>query len=85
MTSQISRPPFKSVAVALLFTTILGHVGLLYSTFWGGFFMIFVSIVVFNTKLIFPSLLTWILCCIWGVGAVEKHNRELLKVSLQQN
>lgn len=74
------KPPFKSVAVSLLFTAILGPVGLLYSTFWGGFFMIFVSMVVFNSKLIFPGVLAWVICSIWGVGAVEKYNQSLIQL-----
>lgn len=30
--------PYKSVAAALLFSVILGPVGLLYASFWGGLF-----------------------------------------------
>ena len=87
MTSQPLLPPLKSVAVALLFTAVLGPVGLLYSSFWGGFFMIFVSLVVVNSMLPLPILLAWITCCIWGVGAVESYNRQLLqsRVILQKD
>jgi hypothetical protein len=77
MTSQPFFPPFKSVAAALLFSVVLGPVGLLYSSFWGGFFMIFVMLVVVSSKLSFPILLAWITCCIWAVGAVETHNRTI--------
>ena len=79
MASQQLVPPLKSVAVALLFTVFLGPVGLLYSSFWGGFLMIFVSMVVVSSKLPLPIFLAWAICCIWGVGAVESYNRRLLQ------
>ncbi len=78
MTSQPFFPPLKSVAGALLFAVTLGPVGLLYSSFWGGFFMIFVTLVVASTLMPFPILLAWVTCCIWAVGAVESYNRTIL-------
>lgn len=83
MTSQLLVPPFKSVSTALLFTVFLGPVGLLYSSFWGGFLMIFVSMVVVSSKLPLPIFLAWAICNIWGVGAVESHNRRLLQPQAQ--
>ncbi len=79
MTSQQLVPPFKSVAVALLFTAFLGPVGLLYASFWGGFMMIFVTMVVVSSKLPLPIFVAWVICCIWGVGAVEKYNQKLMQ------
>jgi hypothetical protein len=79
--SQPNSPPclpYKSVAGALLFSAILGPVGLLYASFWGGFTMIVVGIVVVSNKYIFPIILLWIICCIWSVGAVESYNRKIL-------
>ncbi len=73
--------PYKSVAIALLFSVILGPVGLLYATFWGGFFMIMMGIMIMSSKLFVPILLFWIICCIWAVGAVESHNKTTLKNS----
>lgn len=70
--------PFKSVAAALLFSVILGPVGLLYASFWGGFFMTFIGLVVVSSLKPFPILLLWIICCIWAVGAVEKSNRVIM-------
>lgn len=81
MNSQSFVPPFKSVAVALLFSVLLGPIGLLYSSYWGGFFMIFAAILVASVKYPFPMLLTWIVCSIWAVGAVEKYNQKLLQMS----
>jgi hypothetical protein len=77
MTSAL---PYKSVAAALLFTVILGPLGLLYATFWGGVAMIFAAVIVFSAKFIFPSLLLWVACCVWGVGAVESYNRKLNRI-----
>lgn len=80
---QVSPPPYKSVAIALLFCVILGPVGLLYASFWGGFFMILIGIIVCSAKWIFPILLLWILCCIWAVKAVENYNTKIYKKMLR--
>lgn len=69
--------PYKSVAAALLFTVILGPVGLLYASFWGGVMMIVAAVIVLSAKFIFPTLLLWIASCIWGVGAVELYNKRI--------
>lgn len=74
--------PYKSVAIALLFSAILGPVGLLYASFWGGFFMILVGIVVVSAQFMFPIILLWIICCIWAVRSVEVHNKKIAKSSL---
>lgn len=68
---------YKSVAGALLFTVILGPVGLLYASFWGGVVMIFFAVVIFSARLLFCALLLWIICCVWSVGAVESYNKKL--------
>ena len=74
--------PFKSIAAALMFSVVLGPVGLLYSSFWGGFLMILVGIVVFSSRLFFPILLVWVFSCVWAVGAAEKYNKKILHSSL---
>ena len=79
-TSPSSLLPYKSVAAALMFCVILGPIGLLYASFWGGFIMIAVAMVVISSKLIFPALLLWLICCLWGVGAVESYNKKLLQL-----
>lgn len=81
--SNFNPLPYKSVAVALLFTILLGPIGLLYSSFWGGLLMIIVGLIVCNSKLFFPILLLWILCCIWGVGAVEMYNKKIFRLTHQ--
>ncbi|HVE44309.1 MAG TPA: hypothetical protein VNC84_04140 [Gammaproteobacteria bacterium] len=69
--------PYKSVAAALLFSVILGPVGLLYASFWGGVSLIMLGIIVVSNKFIFPIILLWITCCIWSVGAVESYNKKI--------
>lgn len=79
MSTLIAYRPYKSVAAALLFSIILGPVGLLYASFWGGLSMVVVGIVVISNKFVFPILLLWLICTIWSVGAVESYNRKLEK------
>ena len=76
--------PYKSVAIALLFSVLLGPIGLLYGSFWGGFAMVFVGLVVVSSKYMFPIVLLWLICCIWNVGAVETYNRTILTASLKR-
>lgn len=73
--------PYKSVAIALLFSVLLGPVGVLYASFWGGIVMIAIGIVVVSSKFLFPIVLTWIISCIWSVGAVEAHNKKIFKIT----
>lgn len=68
---------YKSVAGALLFAVLLGPIGLLYASFWGGFAMSFIGMLVLSSKHIFLMALLWMSCCIWSVGAVESHNKQV--------
>jgi hypothetical protein len=72
--------PYKSVAIALLFCILLGPVGLLYATFWGGVCMILIGIVVISALYPFPIILLWLACCIWGVKAIEIYNKKITHV-----
>lgn len=76
--------PFKSVAVALIFSVVLGPVGLLYSSVWGGVLMIMLAIIAASGKMLFPMFVVWVGCCVWSVAAVEKHNRSLLHLTHQE-
>ncbi|GEM_PF-1226652 len=78
-------PFYKSSALALIFSVILGPVGLLYASFWGGIFMIVVAIIVINNAAIFPIILCWLISIVWAVGAAEYHNRKLFKHCNQSN
>jgi len=74
----VSRLPYKSVAVALVLSILLGPLGLLYASFWGGLLMIPLGIIVLSGKYPFPVILLWLACSIWSVRAVEVYNRKLL-------
>ena len=75
---QAYSRPYKSVAAALLFSVILGPVGLLYASFWGGLFMIAFMIFVMSNHFYFVAFLSWLICCIWSVGAVESYNKKIM-------
>jgi hypothetical protein len=70
--------PFKSVAAALLFSAVLGPLGLLYASFWAGLCMILLAVVVISSKLFIPILLLWVISCILAVYCVESYNKKLL-------
>lgn len=74
--------PFKSVATALVFTVILGPLGLLYSSFRGGIAMLLLGLVVISSKLMFPIIVLWVACCVWAVKAVEDYNKKILEATL---
>ncbi len=70
--------PFKSVAVALLFSAALGPVGLLYATSLGGIIMIILGFIIVCTKLIVPIIMVWLGSCIWSVLATNRYNKQIL-------
>lgn len=72
--------PFKSIALTLLFTVILGPVGLLYATLLGGVIMIVVGFFIVCTKLMIPIILVWLISCIWGVAAANNYNKKILNL-----
>ncbi len=74
--------PYKSIAVALLFSVILGPVGVLYASFWGGVCLVIVGIVVVSCQLFFPIILLWLLSCICSVRAAEQYNKKILQQTL---
>ncbi|MBA3660318.1 MAG: hypothetical protein H0W64_01175 [Gammaproteobacteria bacterium] len=81
MTQPLHRP-YKSVAVALIFCVLLGPVGLLYASFWGGLVMMIIGVIVVSSKLYFCILLFWMSCCLWGVAAAESFNRKNYQASI---
>jgi hypothetical protein len=79
MNPESNKLPFKSVAGGLLFSVFLGPIGLLYASYWGGFFMIAMGIIALSNQNVFAVFLLWVACCIWSVGSVEKYNKRLLE------
>jgi hypothetical protein len=72
--------PYKNMAVGLLFSCLLGPLGLLYSSFLGGVILLPLGIFFIFAKFYFLVLMLWIVCCVWSVRAVENYNRKLLKM-----
>ena len=82
MSDQTSKPvvviPTKSVGISVLLTVLFGPLGMLYSTVGGAIVMILVNLVVGFLTAGLGLLLTWPICVVWGVMAVNAHNRRLL-------
>jgi ABC-type multidrug transport system permease subunit len=76
MNENQSKPvlPFKSLAVALLFSVFLGPIGLLYASTVGGVVMIILGGIVVSSMLPVPIILVWLGSCIWSVVAVNRYN-----------
>lgn len=70
--------PFKSTAIALLFSAFLGPVGLLYSTVWGGVIMIILGLIVVSHQFLIPIILVWLISCVWAVIAVDRYNKKIM-------
>jgi hypothetical protein len=77
--SPVTSLPLKSMAIALLFTVVLGPVGLLYASFWGGAILSILGIFIVSAQLIYPIVFLWVISCIWAARAVESYNRKLIQ------
>ena len=72
--------PYKSVSTALIFSVLLGPVGLLYASFWGGLIMIILGFIIVSAgKYIVSLILLWLICSIWSVRAVENYNLKIFQ------
>jgi hypothetical protein len=78
MSEKKSLLPLKNIAAALLFSVILGPVGVLYSSVLGGVVMIILGFVAFSAKFPVPIIMVWLGSCIWSVAAANKYNKKLL-------
>jgi hypothetical protein len=78
MTTQ-SKLPLKSIAGALLFSVILGPIGLLYASTLGGIVMIVIGFIAVCCKFPVPVILVWLISCIWSVIAVNRYNRRVIQ------
>lgn len=76
--SMAMKLPLKSVAGALLFSVILGPVGLLYASTFGGALMIFLTFTIVTNKFYNSAILLWLISCVWSVAAVNRYNRKIL-------
>jgi hypothetical protein len=82
MSQQKVRPvlPFKSVAGALLFSVILGPIGLLYSSVIGGVILIILCMTAISGKFYVATAIFWITSCIVSVAAVNHYNKKIIKI-----
>ncbi len=71
--------PLKSVAGALLFSVLLGPVGLLYASTVGGAIMIFLTFVIVTNHFYVSAIMLWLISCVWAVGAVNYYNKKLIR------
>jgi hypothetical protein len=77
--SAIVRLPFKSVAVALLFSVFLGPLGLLYASTFGGTIMIVLAFIGICIHKFVTVSIIWLCACIWSVAATNRYNRKILR------
>ncbi len=79
MSVENIRLPFKSVGGALLFTVLLGPVGLLYASLRGALLMMCLLLIALSGSFKFLILMVWVGSCVWSVSAVERFNRKNIK------
>ena len=70
--------PTKSMGVSIILTVLLGPLGMLYSTIWGGIIMGVLSLVVGLSTLGLGLIITWPICIIWAAVATSSYNNKLL-------
>jgi hypothetical protein len=82
ITPQRFKPvlPMKSVAGALLFSVLLGPVGLLYSSLAGGIILIVLCFTALCGKFYGAASIFWLLSCIVSVAAVNHYNKKIFKM-----
>ncbi len=81
--NQAIKLPLKSVAGALLFSVILGPVGLLYASTFGGALLMFLTVNLVTHKFYSSAVLMWLIACVWSVAAVNRYNRKIIRVSMR--
>ena len=70
----------KSVGIGLLLTFILGPIGMLYGTVWGGFIMLVVNLVIGIPTFGLGLLFTWPIQLIWVALSIRSYNKKLMKL-----
>lgn len=68
----------KSKGAAFVLTFFFGPLGMFYSTVPGALIMLVISVVGAIVTFGVSILLTWPICIVWGITAVDKHNAALL-------
>jgi hypothetical protein len=70
----------KSVGIAIILTTLLGPLGMFYSTVCGALAMMAVSLIVALFTFGLGLLITWPICIIWGAAAASSYNEKLMNM-----
>jgi ABC-type multidrug transport system permease subunit len=70
--------PLKSVAGALLFSVLLGPVGLLYASTFGGSILLFLMFSLATSAFYRSFIILWLVGCVWSVIAVNRYNKKIL-------
>lgn len=76
--------PYKNTATAIVLCVILGPIGLLYSSLWGGLVMSFLGLMVARYQFYYLLACFWIVCCVWTTYAVDRYNRRLFQATLNK-
>ncbi len=81
--------PCKSTALGLLFSVLLGPIGMLYATIWGAMVMAFLEVVVFKgtpQPLLHPGslILLWFVGCMWSIMSINHYNKKILHTLIGQ-
>ena len=78
---MMSQPklPLKSVAGALLFSVLLGPVGLLYASTLGGAILTFLMFTVATSAFWRSCAILWLVSCVWSVVAVNRYNKKIIR------
>jgi hypothetical protein len=71
--------PLKSVAGALLFSVILGPVGLLYASVLGGVILIVLTLTAITGKFYTATAIFWLISCVISVTAVNRYNKKIIR------
>jgi hypothetical protein len=72
--------PLKSVAGALLFSVLLGPVGLLYTSMIGGALLTFLTFNVWTHAFNLNTVIAlWLISCVWSVVSANFYNKKLLR------
>jgi hypothetical protein len=80
---QVGKPPvlpFKSVAGALMFSVILGPVGLLYASVLGGVILIILTMTAVTGKFYVAATIFWLTSCVISVIAVNRYNKKIIRL-----
>jgi hypothetical protein len=72
--------PRKSVGIAIILATLLGPLGMFYSTVCGALAMMVISLIVALFTYGLGLLITWPICILWAAAAASSYNEKLMNM-----